>query len=184
VLIFRQHASVTGTVNSAFGLSAFFFSFLAHEFFPGKTTSFLTVLVWGTMIPTLVGALVVKPVPALSDSREGRIRLPGDENLQARAGGEDPNEVEEEIRDVLRDGIRERYHDSEETPLRTGEESILYGERNPWASQAQTPAGTPKSVVAGQDVHGLGLFKVFDFWVIFGIVGFCELFTFLAGSRC
>ncbi|KAG8718261.1 hypothetical protein FRC09_012930 [Ceratobasidium sp. 395] len=171
----KLHASVTGTTNSAFGLSAFFFSFLAHQFFPGRTTSFLTVLVWGTAIPVLIGALSIKACPIPSATGEGRIRLPGDDDLSARAGGEDPSVVEDEIRDVLRDGIREPYRDAaEETPLRTGDDSILYGERNPWASQAQTPAGaTPKSRRGGgEDVHGLGLFGVLDFWVIFGIVGF------------
>ncbi|KAG8741223.1 hypothetical protein FRC10_003145 [Ceratobasidium sp. 414] len=170
----RLHASVTGTVNSAFGLSAFFFSFLAHEFFPGRTTSFLTVLVWGTSIPVLIGSLIIKTAPLSSANDEGRIRLPGDDNPQARTGGEDTSVVEDEIRDVLRNGLREPYQDEEETPLRTGEDSVLYGDRNPWASQAQTPANaTPKSGVSGgeEDVHGLALFGVVDFWIIFGIVG-------------
>ncbi|QRV92856.1 major facilitator superfamily transporter [Ceratobasidium sp. AG-Ba] len=173
----KLHASVTGTTNSAFGLSAFFFSFLARELFPGRTTSFLMVLVFGTTVPVLAGALVIKTPPSMV----GRIRLPaddnetrvpGDEDLQARAGGEDPEAVQDELRDVLRDGVRVP---AEEVPLRSGDESVLYGERNPWASQAQTPAGqTPKSSVGGpaeQDIHGLGLFKVVDFWIIFGIVG-------------
>ncbi|KAG9094466.1 hypothetical protein FRC06_010778, partial [Ceratobasidium sp. 370] len=170
----KLHASVTGTVNSAFGLSAFFFSFLAHEFFPGRTTSFLTVLVWGTAIPVLVGSLIIKTPPLAPANDEGRIQLPGDDNLQARAGGEDPSVVENEIRHVLRNGVREPYRDEEETPLRTGEESILYGDRNPWASQAHTPANaTPKGAATGgeADVHGLALFGVVDFWIIFAIVG-------------
>ncbi|KAG9120347.1 hypothetical protein FRC07_004196, partial [Ceratobasidium sp. 392] len=169
----KLHASVTGTTNSAFGLSAFFFSFLAREFFPGQTSSFLTVLVWGTAIPVLIGALAIKthPLPA---HEEGRIHLPGDDDLSARAGGQDPEVVEEEIRDVLRDGQRVPLDEGEETPLRTGDESVLYGERNPWASRAQTPAATPGKKGgrrAEEDVHGLGLFGVVDFWIIFGIVG-------------
>ncbi|KAG9118772.1 hypothetical protein FRC07_006544 [Ceratobasidium sp. 392] len=169
----EKHASVTGTTNSAFGLSAFFFSFLAREFFPGQTSSFLTVLVWGTAIPVLIGALAIKTCP-LSQHDEGRIHLPGDDDLSARAGGQDPEVVEEEIRDVLRDGQRVPVDEGEETPLRTGDESVLYGERNPWASRAQTPAATPgkKGGRRGEeDVHGLGLFGVVDFWIIFGIVG-------------
>ncbi|KAG8696294.1 hypothetical protein FRC08_007252 [Ceratobasidium sp. 394] len=168
------HASVTGIVNSAFGFSSFFFSFLAHEFFPGRTTAFLNVLVWGTAIPVLIGSLIIK-TPRLSPAGdEGRIGLPGDDNLQARAGGEDPSVVEDEVQDVLRNGVREPYQDAEETPLRTRDESSLYGDRNLLASQAQAPANaTPQSAVAGEegDVHGLALFGVLDFWVIFGIVG-------------
>ncbi|QRV78064.1 glycoside hydrolase family 35 protein [Ceratobasidium sp. AG-Ba] len=173
----KLHASVTSTTNSAFGLSAFFFSSLARELFPGRTMSFLMVLVFGTAIPVLVGALVIKAPPIMvgrirlpADDNEARV--PGDEDLQARAGGEDPEAVQDELRDVLRDGVRVP---AEEVPLRSGDESVLYGERNPWASQAQTPAGqTPKSSLGGsgeEDIHGLGLFKVVDFWIIFGIVG-------------
>lgn len=149
---------MTGTVNSAFGLSAFFFSLIARELFPGKTESFLTVLVVGTTLPVLFGAIVIKP-------ELGSIALAVDDALE-----EAEPEIEEPAPPFERD---------EETPLRSGEESVLYGERNPWASQAPTPAQTPgsttpKSVGGGDDVHGLGLVRVMDFWVIFGIVGMCE----------
>ncbi|KAF8601273.1 MFS general substrate transporter [Ceratobasidium sp. AG-I] len=154
----RLQASMTGTVNSAFGLSAFFFSMIARELFPGKTESFLTVLVVGTTLPVLLGAFAIKP-------DLGNIALVGgaalDEQLEqaAEEQGEIPPPFERD----------------EETPLRSGEESVLYGERNPWASQAPTPATTPGSSAMKQlgeeDVHGLGLVRVLDFWMIFAIVG-------------
>ncbi|KAG8751375.1 hypothetical protein FRC11_009469 [Ceratobasidium sp. 423] len=69
-----------------------------------------------------------------------------------------------------------REYWSEHTPLRSGtvDESVLYGDRNPWASQAATPASgaaTPNSIAKAEDVHGLALFTSLDFLIIFGIVG-------------
>ncbi|KEP46973.1 MFS transporter, partial [Rhizoctonia solani 123E] len=152
------HASTTGGINSAFGLSAFFFSTLARELFPGRTGAFLSVLCLGTGTAVLLGAILVRP-PI------GQIRLGNEE------ANEDENENAEEEPRLLW---------SEQTPLRTGtvDESILYGERNPWASQAATPnASAPATPNANgsrtkvKDVHGLALFTSLDFLVIFGIVG-------------
>jgi hypothetical protein len=50
-------------VLSGFGLSAFWFSLLAHTLFPGDTSAFLLILALGTAIPMLIGLFVVKPVP-------------------------------------------------------------------------------------------------------------------------
>lgn len=152
---------MTGTVNSAFGLSAFFFSLIARELSPGKTESFLAVLVVGTSLPVLLGAIVIK-------HEKGGITLEGEDGLDAQL--EQAAEEQGEIPPP--------FERDEETPLRSGEESVLYGERNPWASQAPTPATTPGSSTLKQtgeeDVHGLGLLRVLDFWMIFAIVGACE----------
>jgi len=50
-------------VASGYGLSAFFFSTLAHTLFPGKTSGFLLVLAVGTAIPMLIGLVFVHVVP-------------------------------------------------------------------------------------------------------------------------
>lgn len=48
---------------AAFGLSAFFFSTLAHTVFPGNTSGFLLVMAVGTSVPMLIGLATVKIVP-------------------------------------------------------------------------------------------------------------------------
>ncbi|GAB1521035.1 hypothetical protein RhiTH_004126 [Rhizoctonia solani] len=160
----KYHASATGGINSAFGLSAFFFSTLARELFPGRTGAFLTVLCLGTGSAVLLGAILVRPPPL------GPIRLETEED------GENQEREEESEREEER-----RPFWTEHTPLRTGtvDESILYGEQNPWASQAATPnasgAATPNTngsrIDKVEDVHGIALFTSLDFLIIFGIVG-------------
>jgi hypothetical protein len=172
-----QHASTTGCINSAFGLSAFFFSTLARELFPGRTGAFLNVLCFGTGGAVLLGALLIRASPPV-----GQVRL--DESEAAREEDDDEQGEQEQVRPVW----------TEQTPLRTSsmDESVLYGERNPWASLAGTPAasgaGTPSAgmgaVAKDQDVHGLGLLRSLDFWIIFGIVGCCECFVLVGCVFC
>ncbi|KAF8704674.1 MFS general substrate transporter, partial [Rhizoctonia solani] len=160
----KYHASATGGINSAFGLSAFFFSTLARELFPGRTGAFLTVLCLGTGSAVLLGAILVRPPPL------------GPIHLETEEDGENQEREEESEREEER-----RPFWTEHTPLRTGtvDESILYGEQNPWASQAATPnasgAATPNTngsrIDKVEDVHGIALFTSLDFLIIFGIVG-------------
>ncbi|KAI6035885.1 major facilitator superfamily domain-containing protein [Pisolithus marmoratus] len=56
-------ATTTGLVLSGFGLSAFFFSTLAHILFPGDTSAFLLLLALATSIPMLIALFVMRPVP-------------------------------------------------------------------------------------------------------------------------
>ncbi|KAG8924381.1 hypothetical protein FRC02_010471, partial [Tulasnella sp. 418] len=56
-------ATVTGLVISGFGLSAFFFSAIAHIAFPGNTTDFLLLLALGTAVPSIFGLFFLRPVP-------------------------------------------------------------------------------------------------------------------------
>ena len=58
-----QRASTTGLVISGFGLSAFFFSALAHLFFPGDVGALLLLLSLGTSLPMIGGYFVVRPIP-------------------------------------------------------------------------------------------------------------------------
>lgn len=62
-LSFCQRATATGVVISGFGLSAFFFSTIAHVIFPGDTSSFLLVLSIGTALPMVLGFFFVRIVP-------------------------------------------------------------------------------------------------------------------------
>lgn len=59
----RRRATATGVVISGFGLSAFFFSTIAHVIFPGDTSSFLLVLSIGTALPMVLGFFFVRIVP-------------------------------------------------------------------------------------------------------------------------
>ncbi|KAG9105291.1 hypothetical protein FRC07_009422, partial [Ceratobasidium sp. 392] len=58
----RMRGSVTGTVASGFGLSAFFFSTFAHTLFPGDTAALLLILALGSSAPMLLGFFIVQPV--------------------------------------------------------------------------------------------------------------------------
>ena len=51
---------------SGFGLSAFWFSLLAHTFFPGDTSALLLTLALVTAISMFMGLFMVKPVPPSS----------------------------------------------------------------------------------------------------------------------
>ncbi|KAF9068493.1 major facilitator superfamily domain-containing protein [Rhodocollybia butyracea] len=59
----KIRGSTTGLVISGFGLSAFFFSGIAHITFPGDTSSFLLLLALGTSFPMLIGFFLVRPIP-------------------------------------------------------------------------------------------------------------------------
>ncbi|KIO06756.1 hypothetical protein M404DRAFT_440131 [Pisolithus tinctorius Marx 270] len=56
-------ATTTALVVSGFGLSAFFFSTMAHVFFPGDTSAFLLLLALATSMSAVVGLFIVRPVP-------------------------------------------------------------------------------------------------------------------------
>ena len=58
-----QRATTVGFVLSGFGLSAFFFSALAHMLYPGNTSSFLLFLSLATSLPVIIGFLTIRPVP-------------------------------------------------------------------------------------------------------------------------
>lgn len=61
--MFIQRATTTGIVISGFGLSAFFFSTIAHVLYPGDTSSFLLLLALGTSLPMVIGFFFVRPMP-------------------------------------------------------------------------------------------------------------------------
>lgn len=127
-----------GFVNSTYGLSAFFFSVIARELFPGETGALLTVLVVGTTVPILVGASIIRPKAHNS---------------------------------TVEERCQPEHEANEETPLRVGEE--FYGGTTECPAVSESAA--LRAPTGGlEDVHGLGLFKSIDFWIIFGIVAMCE----------
>ena len=62
----KSRATASGIVLAGFGLSAFFYSFIAHEAFPGSTDAFLLALAIGTSISILSGAIGIKVIPSKS----------------------------------------------------------------------------------------------------------------------
>lgn len=104
-------ATATGLVISGFGLSAFFFSSIAHLLFPGNTSAFLLVLALGTSFPMLIGFFFLRPVPIDDVEPSGSLthsRL----SSSGRAGHHDV------VREGAPAGVISRSHDSL-TPLLT-----------------------------------------------------------------
>ncbi|KAF8318221.1 MFS general substrate transporter [Clavulina sp. PMI_390] len=58
-----KRSSAIGLVASGFGLSAFFFSTLAHSAFSDDTSAFLAVLALGTTLPNVLAFFIVRIIP-------------------------------------------------------------------------------------------------------------------------
>lgn len=58
-----QRGTATAIVLAGFGLSAFMYSALSHEFFPGNTADYLLLLAFGSALSFLQGVLLVKIMP-------------------------------------------------------------------------------------------------------------------------
>ncbi|KAJ9107002.1 hypothetical protein QFC19_002870 [Naganishia cerealis] len=65
-----SRATASGITLAGFGLSAFFFSSLAHAVFPGRTDAFLSLLAIGTAAGMLVGVVAVRTVPVVDEEEE------------------------------------------------------------------------------------------------------------------
>ncbi|KAH0496558.1 hypothetical protein TgHK011_003910 [Trichoderma gracile] len=61
-----HRGTATAFPLAAFGLSAFFFSFVGAVFFPGSTSSFLMLLAWGAFGLTFSGYFFLKVYPRVS----------------------------------------------------------------------------------------------------------------------
>lgn len=72
---------------SGFGLSAFFFSTLAHTAFSDDTSSFLTVLALGTTAPMIIALFIVRIVPLEEEeeAEEAEYRVLGDEYIEGHS---------------------------------------------------------------------------------------------------
>lgn len=65
-----QRGSATAMVLAGFGLSAFMYSTLSHEFFPGNTEDYLLLLALGSSLSFLAGIALVKIMPPAAASPE------------------------------------------------------------------------------------------------------------------
>ncbi|RCI14098.1 hypothetical protein L249_8076 [Ophiocordyceps polyrhachis-furcata BCC 54312] len=70
----HHRGTATAFPLAAFGLSAFFFSFLGSVFFPGDPSAFLKLLSWGTFSCTFVGFFFLRTSSPHHDQRQRQRR--------------------------------------------------------------------------------------------------------------
>ncbi|KAI5117521.1 hypothetical protein M0805_009529 [Coniferiporia weirii] len=190
-----MRASTTGLVLSGFGLSAFFFSTLAHVLYPGDTSSFLSLLALGTSFPMILGFFLVRPIPlpAANDATPAARRVSFSEIPHdgfAHSAGVDGVfggdalvfEHHNDSRTTLLSGHRPQPHSEREEsqyvheeheevappPLRSVELAVptSSAERR---RRSSVSYGRSKSRVIEvmQDLHGKTLLISGDFWLLF-----------------
>ncbi|KAG8220377.1 major facilitator superfamily domain-containing protein [Butyriboletus roseoflavus] len=171
-------ATTTGLVLSGFGLSAFWFSLLAHTLFPGNISAFLLILALGTAIPMLIGLFIVKPVPLPPTSLnaqdettiEGYDPIPSGDTVVFMEESQlaSDSEVDAEV-DV--DSVPLLSHEQEQSSYQV---PVL-----PSAVKSNLPVSLHHEISVGDkdglpDIHGKGLWLTPDFYLIFTIMGICS----------
>ncbi|KAI3610638.1 mfs transporter [Moniliophthora roreri] len=161
--------STTGLVISGFGLSAFFFSTLAHIVAPGNTSSFLLLLALGTSLPMLVGLFTVRPIPLPLSEAEHHRRRHDHEHVdyaEVDAASITPSVLNHQDNDSR---IHLLGRDEEEEILEESRGVELSPPRSRPSQRGQHQSRSSVghiSVEAGPNVHGLKLFKTGDFWLL------------------
>lgn len=157
---------------SGFGLSAAFFSLLAHTLFPGDISAFLLILAIGTATPMLLGLLTVKlvPLPLTSSGTldgatiEGYDPIPSGDTLvftgdaQLTLGSEADTEA-----------------DADSAPFLSHEQQPSLYQLPPSAAELNIPVrerGVEDQDVL-PDIHGKRLWLTPDFHLVFVIMGIC-----------
>lgn len=161
-----QRATTTGLVLSGFGLSAFWFSLLAHTLFPGDTSAFLLILALGTTIPMLIGLYIVKPVPPSTHTTiEGYSYIPNGDGVVFV--GEAQVAMDSEATDTAPLLRHERESGLYHVPL-----SPSTVELYPTATlhHDERSAGDRDDL---PDIHGKRLWLTPDFYLVFLIMGIC-----------
>ncbi|KAH0839347.1 major facilitator superfamily domain-containing protein [Lanmaoa asiatica] len=161
-------ATTTGLVMSGFGLSAFWFSLLAHTLFPGDTSAFLLILALGTTIPMLIGLFIIKPVPLPpTSSIEDYDPIPSGDAVvfigesQVALGPEVDAEAHVDSTPLL---SHEQEHSSYQVPV------------PPSTVKLNSPASLHRERSVGDrdgspDIHGKRLWFTPDFYLVFMIMG-------------
>jgi hypothetical protein len=157
-------------VLSGFGLSAFFFSTLAHVLFPGDTSSFLLLLSCGAAVMAAIGFFFVRAVP-----------------LSAADGGE--HTVVTAVAAEAEATIFNHGNDSH-TPLLDEEDAAPSGPTEEYVSDARgielSPPRSPsrgratshsrslsrskQDASEGPNIYGRALWLNPDFWLLFAIL--------------
>ncbi|KAF9236916.1 major facilitator superfamily domain-containing protein [Melanogaster broomeanus] len=162
-------ATTTGFVISGFGLSAFFFSVLAHVLFPGDTSALLLVLALGTAVPMLIGLFIVRPVPLPS---------PGTTSTTTTIEAYDPI-PSADAAVFLADPELVEPEDGDHAPLLShGYENSSYHVPEPSVSVEMHPARSLSRGRDGKDglpnIFGKQLWLTADFYLIFTIMSICS----------
>ncbi|KAI9566752.1 major facilitator superfamily domain-containing protein [Boletus coccyginus] len=165
----NARATTTSLVISGFGLSAFWFSLLAHTLFPGDTSALLLILALGTAIPMLIGLFIVKPVPLQTHSHalaEGYDPVPGGDSFVFV--GEAQVALDTEA-------------DADSAPLLSHEQepSSYQAPFLPSAVELNPPVSLHRERNVGDkgglpDIHGKRLWATPDFYLVFVIMAICS----------
>ncbi|KAK7053757.1 NmrA domain-containing protein [Favolaschia claudopus] len=152
----RARATTTGIVLSGFGLSAFFFSTLAHIFFPGDTSSFLLLLSLGTALTTFIGLFLVRSIPLSASEDDDHTIIP---TVAAEA-----------------EATIFHHGDDIHTPLLDGDsaapssplmEDSPSASRSRSASHRRSISRSKQEALEGLNVYGRALWTSPDFWLLF-----------------
>ncbi|KAJ6606619.1 major facilitator superfamily domain-containing protein [Mycena vulgaris] len=165
----KARATTTGLVLSGFGLSAFFFSTLAHILFPGNTSSFLLLLSCGTALTTALGFFFVRAIPlSVADGSEhtvvGTVAAEAEATIFDHGGADShtpllneetpPSPTEEYVPDAR--GI-------ELSPPR----SVSTGRTT---SHSRNRSVGKHDAIEGPNIYGRALWINPDFWLLFAIL--------------
>lgn len=165
-----QRGAAMATVLACFGLSAFFYSSLAHAHLFGSSdpiAAFIYTLAAGCTFSMILGALFVRPDPPLStyqlvEAEDFTYATP-----HPAAGFSTPRQPGPHSEDEP-DGSAYSLHPALEAAAYDESESILD------RSQGRLAKETVQHHAGELDVHGWDLLTERDFWVLFAFLGLCS----------
>lgn len=166
-----QRGTATAIVLAGFGLSAFMYSTLSHEFFPGNTEDYLLLLAFGSALSFLTGILLVRIMPPPSSH-------------EAQLESQDAGVVEEEGEEAVGEGGAPQLYrrrtssdlsarafmssddeDGDQDSLPSAEERRgLLGNGTSSRQKARGRGQEPEAVV---DITGRKLLRQTDFQILF-----------------
>ncbi|KAF7331089.1 NmrA domain-containing protein [Mycena venus] len=150
----KARATTTGIVLSGFGLSAFFFSTLAHILFPGDTSSLLLLLSLGTALTAIIGFFLVRAIPLSAAEDSDHMVVP---TVAA--------EAEATIFDHGNDSHTPLL-DEEAAPL--AEDPSAGSGRT--SSHSRSRSRSKQDAFEGPNIYGRALWINPDFWLLFAIL--------------
>ncbi|CAO1638396.1 unnamed protein product [Sympodiomycopsis kandeliae] len=165
-----QRGSATAIVLAGYGLSAFMYSTLSHELFPGNTSDFLLLLAFGSAASFLAGIALIRILPSVVttpssandvESRSAPVfyRSRTSSDLSARAYMSEDDNLEGEI--------QEEEEQEHEHGHRGDERATLLGGAD---SSGDANASSAPSANAPVDVTGRKLLRRPDFQLLFLIM--------------
>ncbi|KAJ7775723.1 major facilitator superfamily domain-containing protein [Mycena maculata] len=163
----KARATTTGLVLSGFGLSAFFFSTLAHMLFPGDTSSFLLLLAGGTALTTVIGFFLVRAIPLAAAETEhvdfAAVAAEAEATLFSH-DHDDPSEVPL-LAGAPADAEEEYVPDARGIEL-SPPRSLSTGRE----SHSRSRSRSKHDALEGPNIHGRALWLNPDFWLLFVIL--------------